>query len=280
MCISPIVMKNNGSSLLGATIAVPCGRCFQCLSRRQKAWTFRLMEEAKASSSVGFWTFTYEKIWRTPNGLPTLVKKDYQDFMKRLRKNTGVKNIKYYACGEYGTETHRPHYHAIMFNLPLHSNLSSIVADSWGHGHVDHAPGNEATFAYVTKYIMKGNLKKEQRILDEETGELMEDDRQREFSLMSKKLGSAFLKPPMIKHLKENLTGTVKIEGRDRALPRYYREKIFSLEERLLLRHLAAEETKKVLEQKFNDDPVAQNEWIKDQIRKHNKNLILQRNKL
>ena len=57
-------------------------------------------------------------------------KKHFQNFYKKLRKKvphkpyikkdgtTGYKsNIKYYACGEYGTNNHRPHYHVVDFPL-------------------------------------------------------------------------------------------------------------------------------------------------------------------
>ena len=59
----------------------------------------------------------------------TLVKKDIQDFLKRLRyhekgyqswenpKNNKIENpIRYLACGEYGTKGGRPHYHMALFN--------------------------------------------------------------------------------------------------------------------------------------------------------------------
>lgn len=232
------------------------------------------MEEAKHCSSVGFWTFTYEKIYRSPNGLPTLVKKDYPDFMKRLRKACGVKNIKYYACGEYGTETHRPHMHAIIYNLPLHYNLTQIVEKAWGHGLIDRSKACEETMAYVSKYIMKGNLKKDQEILDEETGELIKDDRQREFSLMSKRLGLGFLTPQMIKHIKENLDGTVTIKGYKVALPRYFRNNpAFSDQERALLRWKAKEKAAEQLEKDWKDGYKVVTERINDKIRKHNKKL-------
>lgn len=39
------------------------------------------------------------------------------NFIKRLRKNTGLK-IRYFACGEYGDLTFRPHYHIALFGYP------------------------------------------------------------------------------------------------------------------------------------------------------------------
>ena len=67
-------------------VNVPCGKCLACKKRRASHWSFRLNEEAKTSSSACFITLTYEKAPISENGFQTLVKKDYQLFLKRLRK--------------------------------------------------------------------------------------------------------------------------------------------------------------------------------------------------
>ena len=51
--------------------------------------------------------------------MQTLRKRDYQLFMKRLRKAFPNDKIRFYAAGEYGPKTLRPHYHAILFGLHL-----------------------------------------------------------------------------------------------------------------------------------------------------------------
>lgn len=215
MCYTPLTIRRKNASVFGSyTRQVPCGKCSHCLRRRQRGWTFRLMEEAKHSSSCSFITLTYETAPLSPNGLPTLDKTDFQKFMKRLRKHPEcLRKVKYYACGEYGSQTHRPHFHAIMFNLPLQwlNKTPEVIADLWKHGHVDVAQGNELTMAYVSKYIMKGNwLKKD--IVDTETGEYITDDRQPEFSLMSKNMGAAFMTENMKKYLKKNFKDTSALE--------------------------------------------------------------------
>ncbi len=42
-----------------------------------------------------------------------------QLFIKRLRKYFNNNKIKYFYCGEYGTQTLRPHYHMIVYNAPF-----------------------------------------------------------------------------------------------------------------------------------------------------------------
>lgn len=220
---------------------VPCGKCFQCVAQRTKGWTFRLTQQAKDCTSCSFITLTYdeENLPYSENGIPTLEKKHLQLFFKRLRKATKTEGIKYYACGEYGKETHRPHYHAIMFNLPLEytkqeydDSKTSPIGKTWGKGNVLSAPGNNNTFAYVAGYVNK-KIHKPTTIYDDTTGEIFE--REQEFSLMSKKLGINFCTPEMKKYLKNNLEGYVTINGYMQSLPRYLKEKIFTAEERRLI---------------------------------------------
>lgn len=50
--------------------------------------------------------------------LPTLAPKDLQDWLKRFRKAISPSKIRYYAVGEYGDVSQRPHYHLAMFGYP------------------------------------------------------------------------------------------------------------------------------------------------------------------
>jgi len=73
----------------------PCGKCPACVRRRVSGWAFRLNKQSEQSNSAHFVTLTYndEHIKKTKNGFETLVKKDVQDFFKRLRKLTKQKII-------------------------------------------------------------------------------------------------------------------------------------------------------------------------------------------
>lgn len=281
MCISPLTLRRKNASIFGETTRqVPCGRCMECLHRRSQGWTLRLMQEAKRSSSCAFLTLTYEAVPLSRNGLPTLLKPDFQDFMKRLRHKTHNK-LKYYACGEYGSETNRPHYHAIIYNMPLKFIKDTQVMDeTWDRGITHIVPGNELTMAYVTKYINKRVHDNNKYILDEDTGEMIEDDRIREFSLMIKKLGDNFMTKAMTRHLKENLTGTVKINGFHTSLPRYYKEKMFTPEERAKLSWLAKEAREEQMIKFFQDNPVFEAEWKARKIKQYKKQLKDKRNSL
>lgn len=77
--------------------------------------------------------------------------------MKRLRYHAPEK-LRYYAIGEYGTNTYRPHYHIILFGLPIQEIHNGIIEKSWNKGHVYVGQVTRASIHYVTKYhVNKGN---------------------------------------------------------------------------------------------------------------------------
>lgn len=110
---------------------IPCGYCDGCRIDRSREWANRCMLELQYHDSAYFITLTYNddhvpvsyyadpETGEAQESL-TLCKRDWQLFMKRLRKAFPDDQIRFYACGEYGSQTFRPHYHAIVFGLHLH----------------------------------------------------------------------------------------------------------------------------------------------------------------
>lgn len=98
-----------------------------------------------------FLTLTYEELTLPDGG--TLVKSHLQRFWKRLRKAVYPRSLKYYACGEYGDEHGRPHYHAIVFGLSVED--SPLIESTWGLGNVFPGTVEQNSIRYVTKYIGK-----------------------------------------------------------------------------------------------------------------------------
>lgn len=158
----------------------------------------------------------------------TLRKKDFQNYMKRLRKMipAGCMPLKYYAVGEYGSQNRRPHYHAIIFNCPddqLFAQAWSLGDKQFGGVFVGTCTGD--SIAYCMKYIDKQsfrsvNLRHKHR----------RDDRVLEFSLMSKGLGSQYFEDPHIRQyhasdLSRNFL--TKPSGHKIPLPRYYRVHLY-----------------------------------------------------
>jgi len=186
------------------------------------------MQETRRCDTATWVTLTYEQPPLDSNGLMTLRKDDFQRFIKRLRKirrDFSTQKIKYYACGEYGSKTFRPHFHAVIFNSTPNdidrawSNFTSL-ADEQGVklGFCTFDAVNENTVMYTAKYMNKGKLIP---LFDG-------DKRTPEFQLFSKGLGSNFLTEETQKHYLENPTKNfVYVDGFKKALPRYFRDRIF-----------------------------------------------------
>lgn len=104
---------------------IKCGKCIGCQVDRSRQWANRMMLELKSHEKACFITLTYNddnvphSRFVDEDGIMrdnlTLRKKDFQDFMKRLRRQLEPTKVRYFACGEYGGTTRRPHYHAIIF---------------------------------------------------------------------------------------------------------------------------------------------------------------------
>lgn len=97
----------------------PCTNCLPCRLQRKRHWTHRILLEAGLYQDNAFVTLTYndEHLPRLEDGRGTLLKKDVQDFMKRLRRQYEPLTFRYFYVGEYGsTGTQRPHYHMALFN--------------------------------------------------------------------------------------------------------------------------------------------------------------------
>lgn len=149
-------------------VDVPCGRCIGCRLERSRQWAMRCVHESQLYDDNCFITLTYDDDHLPVGG--SLVKADFQKFMKRLRKRFGS-GVRYYHCGEYGDQTNRPHHHACLFNFDFDDKklltiagrssdappifTSDVLSQLWTFGL--HTIGN-VTFesaSYVARYIMK-----------------------------------------------------------------------------------------------------------------------------
>lgn len=100
----------------------------------------------------------------------SLCLEDTQKYMKRIRKKYPEMKIKYVMAGEYGSKTMRPHYHHIIFGLPLDTTklkkvgmnqlnqptwISEELNEIWGMGHVEIGRVDWRSCAYVARYTLK-----------------------------------------------------------------------------------------------------------------------------
>lgn len=150
------------------TLTLPCGRCIGCRLERARQWAIRIMHEAQTHEDNAFVTLTYDQDKVPKDG--SLKYRDFQTFMKRLRRSTN-KRIRYYMCGEYGDQLGRlgrPHFHAAIFGEGFRENRkvwnktetgnlyrAEKLEKLWPHG---YSTVGELTFesaGYVARYVMK-----------------------------------------------------------------------------------------------------------------------------
>lgn len=154
---------------------VPCGKCPECQKDYYTSWATRGSRELSNWESSVFITLTY-----SDEHLPkdkSLDKQAIQLFIKRVKRffrSTKSNPIRQTYSGEYGSLTHRPHYHAILYNCDFpdrkaHRNsdqghpvfTSEILTSLWGLGFAEFGYATPATIAYVSKYILKKKTRKE-----------------------------------------------------------------------------------------------------------------------
>lgn len=186
-------------------LQVPCGKCAGCAADKAMTWAIRSYHESTLHGQNCFLTLTYND-----DCLPDdqrIDKRHLQGFFKRLRHHV---KFRYYACGEYGDKTCRPHYHAAIFGADFLAKsvdlgggcyTNQLLVDTWGFGNVMAAEFNMSTACYVAGYVGKK--------IGKEDG----------FHVMSKGIGFNWLN-----RYYDDLarTGSVVIEGRELPIPMSY----------------------------------------------------------
>lgn len=234
-----LVSWSRGGTLRPMT--VPCGQCVGCRLERSRQWAVRCIHEASLHSANCFVTLTYSPENLPPNG--SLVYRDFQLFMKRLRKKCGA-GIRFYMCGEYGEKNARPHYHALLFGVDFRLDRrpwrksatgyiqyrSSVLDACWALGHAEIGEVTFKSAAYVARYIMKkvtGPMAAEYYTdFDIHTGEIFAE-RVPEFNSMSRRpgIGRGWIE----KYFSDVYpSGEVVVNGRLVKPPRYY-DRYFNL---------------------------------------------------
>lgn len=199
-------------------VYIPCGKCIGCKLDYGKQWSNRIMLESKDYEHNWFITLTYDNELKADGSykhlpttlllntddegkyidharIPTLRKKDLQDFLKRLRKNSGQK-FRYYACGEYGSVNGRPHYHICLLNFRINDlkfdymsgdgykfYTSEFISNTWKNGLISINEMTRETASYTARYCMK----KAENDMDYEVYSM-----ENEFTTMSRRPGIGY----------------------------------------------------------------------------------------
>lgn len=178
-CLAPIDVRRPDWAVVRRYMAVPCGKCVGCKLERARNWQIRIMHEARYHKENCMLTLTLaDEHLCYGHQQATLVKRDLQLFWKRLRKEVKC-DVRYFACGEYGSNGSRPHYHAVLFGYDFPDKVVKFrtadydvyVSESldriWGLGHCSIGALSPASASYVARYILDkalGSSRKYERL--------------------------------------------------------------------------------------------------------------------
>lgn len=139
-----------------------CGYCQTCINEKANNWVVRNQFEMTMHKDISWITLTYEE---NPY---ILVRKDLQDFMKRLRRwldYNGYDKVRMFGAGEYGTINNRPHYHVILYgykpNKKIYLDVNKkgylnyqdpIIHKIWGLGRTTIDEIGDRVIPYITQY--------------------------------------------------------------------------------------------------------------------------------
>lgn len=192
-CLNPIVVNTKRGK-----ITAPCGKCAACRSLRSLRWVQRIELESCIHQYVYFCTLTYDNRFLSVareselfellpdenlellkddgyysllahyGGIPYAPYRDFQLFMKRLRKlinNDKKTSLRYYVCSEYGSLSCRPHFHFILWldDEQIACNLQKYITSAWSFidndkakysiGRIDCQPVASSAANYVAGYV-------------------------------------------------------------------------------------------------------------------------------
>lgn len=230
-------------------LTIPCGKCCSCQKKRLQSYRLRLMYEFTESKSAVFITLSFNDS----------ALEEYKDnynkavcqFMDALRKRYG-KELRHFFVMEYGKDnlyidrhgnqkcgTQRPHFHGLIFNMP---SIDFYLWESvWNRGNgllrdsstpyngfyknprgllfVESVRDVQRCASYICKYLTKEYSK----------------DRVTPRVITSVGLGKQYLTKGNVERHRKELDTTLTLNGLPFSLPSYYRNKIFSKEDKKAL---------------------------------------------
>lgn len=278
-------------------LPIPCGQCIGCRLDYSRTWADRCILEARDYVNNAFVTLTYD-----PEHLPkpqqvtdvqtgeifewsSLVPDDLTKFMKDLRRyyehHYNHQGIRFYACGEYGDEGGRPHYHLLIFNLPVpdkvywftnndHENIyvSDSLSKIWDKGIVTIGDVTWNSAAYVARYVVK-KQRGDTKGLVELPGKRLVAGLQPEFTRMSRMPGIAYKYYDEHKNeFYKNDEIVISVRGKARTIkpPRYF-DKLYDIdcEDPFIMQEIKqkrSESAKMSIKQQLQKTSLSYNEYL------------------
>ena len=229
------------------TIDVGCGKCHSCQKRRLNDYVVRMRYELERYPNSLFVTLSF-----TDSALKEY-KNNYNkavlQFLDALRKELG-KNIRHFFVLEYGNDdlyvnrkgklskgTKRPHFHGILFNLPWID--FTLIESIWNRGngkrrnlrkdkninffrksrgfvYLEAIRDTGKCSSYICKYLNKD----------------YQVPGYKHRLIVSRGFGSGYLTPQQIHLHRSTLSPFMAYNGTFRPLSQYYKNKIFTQEDK------------------------------------------------
>lgn len=217
---------------------LPCGQCIGCRMGKADEWATRLWHEAQTHDRSAFITLTFNDEHLPADG--SIRVRDVQLFIKRTRKRLGHNRVRFFACGEYGGDCSRPHYHVILYGFDFPDRYpwrksesghlcyrSPLLEELWPYGYAELGTVTRESLGYVARYVLKkvnGAAKAEHyRRVDPVTGEVHQVAP--EFITMSTRPG---IGAEWYTRFKGDAfpSDFVVVNGQKKPVPRYYKKKL------------------------------------------------------
>jgi len=210
-------------------VSVGCGKCVECRKQKARSWQVRLMEELRENKNGKFVTYTFSEreLQKIDNKIDKRVKGYERDnaictyavrhYTERWRKKY-KKTLRHWLVTELGgTNTERVHLHGIVWTDEIED-----ITKIWKYGKTYIGEYcSEQTVNYIIKYVNKV------------------DEKHKEYTskiYASKGIGANYIKRKDSKNNKYKEKETKETyttrTGTELALPVYYRNKIYTEEER------------------------------------------------
>jgi len=242
MCLYPRLIKNrkyiankkNGGVIPPVydervlQVPVGCGKCMECKKQKATQWRVRLQEDLRVNKNAKFVTYTFSEheLQKLDNEITKLTGYNRDNeicriavrrYTERWRKKYG-KTLRHWLVTELGsTSTERVHIHGIVWTQEL-KDITKI----WKYGKVWIGQYvNEKTINYIVKYVNKI------------------DKYHKEYNskiFTSKGIGKSYIQRKDKERNKYKQGETIETyktkDGSELALPIYYRNKIYTEEEK------------------------------------------------
>ena len=243
MCLYPRLIRNrkygitkkNGGNVPEVKdrrvliVPVGCGKCVECRKQKARQWQVRLQEDIRVNKNAKFVTLTFNdcelnkierEIGKKLNGYNRdneVCRIAVRRFTERWRKKY-KKTIRHWLVTELGSKnTERVHMHGLVWTDEVKE-----IEKIWKYGKVwigDYVNGK--TVGYIVKYVNKVD-----KAHKEYTSKIYS----------SKGIGKEYVNRSDVKRNEYKESGTIETyktrQGTELALPIYYRNKIYSEDEK------------------------------------------------